>query len=75
MKFAETKYQPLTIIEAQNISKKELQVLFDILFGFSPNGTEIHWIQQIQGIWNNTEAWNGVNIKILSAICAFRMLR
>ena len=32
---------------------------------------KFHWIQQIQGIWWITEAWIGVNLKILSVTCVF----
>ena len=33
---------------------------------FSINGTGIYWIQRIQAIWEISEAWIRVNLKILS---------
>ena len=50
---------------------ENLQVQFKIfshrqLMEFSLNGTWIHWIQEI---WKITEAWIGVNLKILSLTC------
>ena len=36
---------------------------------FSLNESEIQWIQQIQGIWQITQAWIELNLKILSATC------
>ena len=33
------------------------------------NGTELHWIQLIQGIWKFTETSMKVNLKVLSVNC------
>ena len=38
---------------------------------FYLNGREIQWIQ---GIWLITEAWIGVNLKILSLTCVLLVL-
>ena len=40
-----------------------------LYIGVSLNGSEIQWIRRIQGIWQITEAWIGLNLKMLSVTC------
>ena len=41
---------------------------------FSLNRTGFQWIQRIQGNWIITEAWIGLNLKILTVTCVFMAL-
>ena len=45
--------------------------IFSLMLEFFLNASEIQWIQQSQGI---TEAWIGLNLKILSATCVLLVL-
>ena len=42
---------------------QECHICLEETMEFSLNGTGIHWIHQIQGIWYITEAWIGVSFK------------
>ena len=50
------------------------EAVLKLAFEFSLNGRGIQWFQRIQGIWEITEAWFRVNIKIVSVTCVFMAL-
>ena len=53
----------------QKYSNKKDFICLNQIAQFFLNGSEIQWIQRLQGNWYITEAWIGVNLKILSGTC------